>query len=144
MPRAVCSFCCRPSREKLATAYWAWFNADGNRRAWKLRYCLADAQEHLAKLSAISSVTEETSEIFACVSCGVSTVEDSDPIYCTLYLPKRERADLDFQLCSACAARWRIPIVDNGELQADRNGSTGKVSGLDPWSAIGILPNDAA
>jgi hypothetical protein len=141
MIRAVCSFCRQRSRDKLATAYWAWFNADGVRVAWKLRYCLDDARQQLSPVFQISSVLAETSEVFACASCGIGVEQDLDPVYLTLYLPKQERTDVEIPLCGACAARWRIPITEHGEKQPDRaNGATNN-GNADAWAALGIEPN---
>lgn len=127
--------------EKLASAYWAWFRADGERVAWKLRYCLECARMHLPVLSNAFAAVESSEETFACVSCGADASEDSDPIYCTLYLPGREPMELELQLDSACAGKLRIPITDNGERLPDRQGSMrGPSSSVTAWDALGLNP----
>lgn len=136
-----CSFCRQRKPGKLASAYWAWFNADGGRSAWKLRYCPACAAENLSALWARLRETDGTSDVFACVSCGSSAVEDSDPIYVTLYLPGKEPQEIALQLDSACAAKLRIPITTQGERLPDRGGVVrGPSPSTSAWDALGLAP----
>lgn len=144
MPVSVfpCSVCRGRKPGKLATAYWAWFNADGARSAWKLRYCLDCAQQHLQKVLNDMSQLGENSDVFACVTCGASASEDSDPIYLTLYLPGKEPTEIALQLDAACAAKLRIPITSQGERLADRGGLVRGPSPLtSAWDAIGLSPS---
>jgi hypothetical protein len=137
-----CSVCGRRKPGKLATAYWAWFDAEGTRSAWKLRYCLEDAPESLSILLEPSPSLESTSDVFACISCGTQATEDSDPIYCTLYLPGKEPTEYALQLDSACAAKLRIPITTHGERLPDRGGVVrGPSPSLSAWDALGIAQN---
>src|ERR1044072_6825578 len=116
----TCSVCRQRKPDKLATAYWAWFNADGERSAWKLRYCLGCADGSLSTLLGRSLGSETRDSMFACVSCGASAETDSDPIYITLYLPSKEPMEIALQLDGACAAKLRIPITTKGERLPDR------------------------
>jgi hypothetical protein len=126
---------------KLAAAYWAWFNADGARSAWKCRYCLDGAAEHLKILFANSLSSKDLEDVFACISCGSNAETDSDPIYCTLYLPKKEPMEYALQLCGACAARLRIPIVEMGARLPDRGGVVrGPSPDTSAWDALGLAP----
>jgi hypothetical protein len=137
-----CSACRQRKPGKLATAYWAWFIAAGERSAWKLRYCPACAQENLLSLLTTLRELGETSDVFACVSCGASASEDSDPIYLTLYLPGKEPMEYALQLDSACAARLRIPITSKGERLADRGGLVrGPSPSTSAWDALGLSPS---
>jgi hypothetical protein len=132
-----CSVCRARKPGKLATTYWAWFLADGARSAWKLRYCLDCAAEALSLPLSGSRQSEETLEVFACVSCGADAKEDSDPIYCTCYLPGKEPMEIALQLDSACAAKLRIPITQNGERLPDRGGVVrGPSPSLSAWDAL--------
>jgi len=134
-----CSICGGRKPGKLASAYWAWFNADGARSAWKLRYCLGCAQEHLPLLSTAFQAGELSQDVYACVSCGASAETDSDPIYCTLYLPGREPVEVALQLDAACAAKLRIPITSRGERLADRGGVVrGPSPSVTAWDALGL------
>jgi len=136
-----CSVCKQRKPGKLASAYWAWFLADGERSAWKLRYCPGCAVEHLSKpLNALREMGE-TSEVFACVMCGADSSQDSDPIYLTLYLPGKEPMEYALQLDGACAARLRIPITTQGDRLADRGGVVRGPSPLaSTWDALGLAP----
>lgn len=136
-----CSCCRQRKPGKLATAYWAWFLADGERSAWKLRYCPACAQEHLLALLTSLREPRETSGVFDCLSCGANASEDSDPIYLTLYLPGKDPMEYAVQLDSACAAKLRIPITSSGERLADRGGLVrGPSPSISAWDALGLSP----
>lgn len=138
-----CSVCKQRKPGKLASAYWAWFLADGERSAWKVRYCPADAQAALLALLNAMRELGESSNVFACVSCGADSSEDSDPIYLTLYLPGKEPQEYALQLDAACAARLRIPIVEFGERLPDRGGVVrGPSPSTRAWDALGLSPLD--
>ena len=133
-----CSVCRQRKPGKLASAYWAWFNADGGRSAWKVRYCPACAAESLSTLFETLRDSDGTSEVFACVSCGASAEIDSDPIYLTLFLPGKDPTEYALQLDSACAAKLRIPITTQGERLPDRGGVVrGPSPSTSAWDALG-------
>jgi len=143
LPMSVypCSVCRLRRPGKLASAYWAWFLADGARSAWKLRYCPACAPEALSIVLQASRLSEDNSSVFACVSCGADSSEDSDPMYLTLYLPGKEPMEYALQLDGACAARLRIPITTQGDRLADRGGVVRGPSPLaSTWDALGLAP----
>jgi hypothetical protein len=136
-----CSNCRQRKPGKLATAYWAWFLADGERSAWKLRYCPACAEDALLKLLNQVRGMDGTSDVSACVSCGTNAAEDSDPIYLTLYLPGKEPTEYALQLDGACAARLRIPVTTHGERLPDRGGLVrGPSPSTSAWDALGLSP----
>lgn len=137
-----CSFCRQRKPGKLATAYWAWFLANGERSAWKLRYCPACAAEHLSQVLSDLRRLGESSEVFACVSCGMDASEDSDPIYLTLYLPSKEPMEYALQLDGACAVKLRSPITTHGERLPDRGGVVrGPSPSTSAWDALGLAPS---
>lgn len=136
-----CSVCKGRKPGKLASAYWAWFLADGSRSAWKLRYCLVCAPESLSVLLNDSPAMAADSTVFACIACGASSETDSDPIYCTLYLPGKEPMEYALQLDSACAAKLRIPIVNQGDRLPDRGGVVrGPSPSISAWDVLGLSP----
>lgn len=136
-----CSVCRQRAPGKLASAYWAWFNADGSRSAWKLRYCLGCAGDNLSQLLGRSLGSDQMDSVFACVSCGASAETDSDPIYVTLYLPGKEPMEVALQLDAACAAKLRIPITTKGERLPDRGGVVrGPSPSTSAWDALGLSP----
>lgn len=88
-----------------------------------------------------SQLNPENSSVFACVSCGADASEDSDPVYCTLYLPKKEPMEYALQLDSACAAKLRIPITTRGERLPDRGGVVrGPSPDTSAWDRLGLSP----
>lgn len=140
-----CSVCRQRKPGKLASAYWAWFNADGGRSAWKLRYCPGCAADALSLLLNNSRNLELDSTVFACVSCSADASEDSDPIYITLYLPGKEPMEYALQLDGACAAKLRTPITTLGERLPDRGGVVRGPSPLtSAWDALGLEPAERA
>jgi hypothetical protein len=136
-----CSMCRQRRPGKLASAYWAWFKADGSRACWKVRYCPECAVSSLSKLWEQLRSMDGMSDVFACVSCGSNAATDSDPLYVTLYLPGKEPQEIALQLDAACAARLRIPITESGELQPDRGGLVrGPSPATTAWDALGLEP----
>jgi hypothetical protein len=137
-----CSVCRQRKPGKLATAYWAWFLADGERSAWKVRYCPGCASDVLSKLFSKLRSMDGTSSVFDCVLCGQDASTTSDPIYLTLYLPGKEPQEIALQLCAVCAVSLRIPIGEVGERLADRGGVVrGPSPSLTAWDALGLAPD---
>lgn len=136
-----CSVCRQRRPGKMATAYWAWFDANGDRCAWKQRFCAACAQANLHTLLLTLRSEGSDSNTFACVSCGTDASQDSDPVYLTLYVPGREPEELALQLDGPCAANMRSQAQVGAERLADRGGL---VRGPSPtnttWDAIGLAP----
>jgi hypothetical protein len=137
-----CNVCKSRRPGKMASAYWAWFRTDSSRAAFKIRYCLECAQEHLSILLADSVVHPESSNVFACVSCGADASEDSEPVYCTLYLPKREPMEYALQLDGACAVKLKATISTNGDPLEDRgSGVRGPSPDISAWDKLGLAPS---
>lgn len=137
-----CSICKSRRPGKLASAYWAWFRQDGSRAAGKLRYCLECAQEHLSILLQDSVQRPESSSVFACVSCGADASQDSEPVYCTLYLPKKEPMEYALQLDGACAVRLKATISTNWDPLEDRGGGVrGPSPDITAWDKLGLAPS---
>jgi hypothetical protein len=136
-----CSVCGQRKPGKLASAYWAWFLADGDRSAWKVRYCPGCAQASLLPLLQTLRDMGTTDNVFACVVCGSDASQDSDPIYLTLYLPSKEPTEYALQCDGACAAKLRIPITEYGSRLQDRGGLVrGPSPSTSVWDALGFSP----
>ncbi len=133
-----CSVCKQRKPGKLASAYWAWFDSEGNRQAWKARYCLADAAEELGQLLRSSSGGEDNESLFSCASCGIDTTEDQEPVYCTLFLPGQEQTEHSIPLCGACAASFRTRIMSTAMRLENRDVLASRASQNDAWAALGI------
>ena len=136
-----CSLCRQRKPGKLASLYWAWFNADGGRSAWKQRLCARCAPERLQSLLLTLSSADSTSDVFACVACGASAADDSDPVYLTLYVPGRDPQELALQLDGACAVAIRSQAMEGAERLEDRGGVVrGPSTGTSAWDALGLAP----
>lgn len=137
-----CSVCKRRIPGKLASAYWAWFNSDGGRSAWLMRYCPGCAQTDLQALLQSLLGAGDSSNVFACCVCGASAEQDSDPMYLTLYLPKRDPMEFAVQLDAACAVKLRSPITQSGSRLPDRGGVVrGPSPATSAWDALGLAPD---
>lgn len=141
MSRFPCSFCHGKVLGKIAVGYWAWFTADGVRSAWKTRYCVACASQHLRWLFSPTLADSSSTDPFVCISCGSSCQQDSAPMWLTLYVPGQEPREYEIQLDSACAAKLRSPLVSSGEKLPDRNAQVRGPSSLtSAWDALGLAP----
>jgi HSP20 family molecular chaperone IbpA len=136
-----CSVCRQRRPGKMATAYWAWFNADGNRSAWKQRFCASCAVDGLRALLSTLKNADSDSNVFACVSCGADASEDSDPVYLTLYVPGQEPQEFALQLDGPCAVNIRARAQSGAERLADRGGLVrGPSPSTSAWDALGLAP----
>lgn len=141
MSRFPCSLCHGRVLGKIAVGYWAWFLVDGSRSAWKVRYCVECAQKNLSWLFKTSPAALTNTSLFACISCGASCEEDSDPCWLTLYVPGQEPREWELQLDAACAAKLRIPVTSSGEKLLDRTAQMRGPSSLtSAWDALGLAP----
>lgn len=137
-----CSVCRTRRPGKMATAYWAWFNADGARAAWKQRFCASCAVEGLQALLSTLKNADLDSNVFACVSCGADASQDSDPVYLTLYVPGRDPQEYALQLDAPCAANIRTAAISGAERLADRGGLVrGPSPSASAWDALGLAPD---
>jgi len=73
-----CSLCKLRKPGKLANAYWAWFNQDGSRSAWRVRLCLGCAPGHLATLVSNSQLNPEICRSAGQCLCGQVAGDDID------------------------------------------------------------------
>jgi hypothetical protein len=136
-----CSVCRQRKPGKLATAYWAWFREEGDRCAYKCRYCPDCAMEALHKLLLELRGMGQVREATACISCGSDANEDAVPIYLTLYLPKKEPEEFALMLDSSCSARIQAQIMAVGDPLADRGGLVrGPSLSTRAWDEMGLVP----
>lgn len=133
-----CSRCGMRSKGRLAQAYWAWFEGGSDRVAMKERLCRDCAKDALEGL--LETAKQNSTHVSMCPGCGEDSASHQDPIYLTLYLPKREALEWALPTCANCASTIRQGITQNGEKLPDRQGSSG---GLGPqtddgWGTIGV------
>jgi hypothetical protein len=117
--RKPCSICGKRTAGKLASAYWAWFLADESRTAWKQRLdadCLIETYGSLLQSSSTDLTDDST-----CAVCGGSLMDDLDPVFLTLYLPKQPAREYAVGLDAACAAKVRASMQQGAERLEDRS-----------------------
>jgi hypothetical protein len=115
-----CAGCGQRVPGRLASIYSAWFLADGSRTAWKQRLCAPCVRSSLRNM--LASAADSTSAVTACPACGSESASDLDPIYLTVYLPKRDPREFALTTCGPCAVRLRLSLQDRAERLPDRNG----------------------
>lgn len=138
MLRLPCSGCGNRQNNKMASLYWAWNRADGVRTAWKQKLCVDCTLERLASL--LEHSQDSNSDVTTCPSCGTDSSNELDPIYLTLYVPKRERTDWGFTTCAACAAQIRVLVQKHATRLADRQEASSSDSSVSAWDALGLAP----
>jgi len=133
-----CSSCGQRQHGKLATVYSAWFDADGKREAWKQRFCapcLTTLTEGFR-----DSLSLNMSDVTVCPLCGADASINLDPIYLTLYLPKREPVESALCTCASCAPSLRNLLRVGAQALADRQeksqGLSNGAPGSDPWEGF--------
>jgi hypothetical protein len=138
MSRFPCSVCKGRVLGKMAVAYWAWFKADGERTAWKVRYCAECAAKHFSQLFQTLRSNSTATDLFICTLCGGRNETDSDPVWLTLYVPGQQVRELEVNLDGACAAKLRGPLVSFGEQLENRElGSRRPSTVTSAWDALG-------
>jgi hypothetical protein len=118
-----CSVCGVKPYGKLAVVYSAWFNAEGQRNAWKQRLDVSCAQQTLATV--LANASDSSPDVVMCPACGKDASEDLDPIYLTLYLPKQPKREYALTTDAPCAAQLRLILQQGAAKLPDRNGGNG-------------------
>jgi hypothetical protein len=116
-----CSSCGLRSRQKLASVYSAWFDHDGERQAWKQRFCAPCLMQLTDGFR--DSLSANSLDVTVCPICGKDASTDLDPIYLTLYLPKREPVESALCTCASCAPSLRNLLQVGAQRLPDRQGS---------------------
>jgi len=131
-----CSLCQHRVPGKLSTAYWAWFVGDNERIAWKQRLCLPCLGTTFAEI--LRNAKSASMESITCPACGGQSEADMDPVFCVLYLPKRDPEEFELNLDAACAASLRSNIFEHGERLENRERELRGPStdSPDPWAEL--------
>jgi hypothetical protein len=126
---------------KPASIYWAWFLADGERRAYRQRFCPGCLKNGPLPILRASLENEE-----ACPICHAVPGRDADFVYATVYIPKQEPVEIALASCGADAVTLRVAAQVGAELMPDREaGMRGPSSSLtSAWDEIGLAPNPLA
>ena len=140
MARAVCSVCGEPQSRKMASFYWNWTWPTGDRRGYKQ---LVDAECAAPYLRLARSQMDE-SEL--CAHCGdkVDHLLSID-LYCTCYIPGRDRDDWMRSYHAACFEQVFQAFQQGATRLPDRKGlgsgaprSPAQGTGWESWGQQGI------
>ncbi len=140
--RTLCSSCQEPSREKMAGFYWAWTWPTGDRRAYKQFFDFECATPVLRDLVRVERHPDE------CLQCGImpSTSEGEVLVWCTYYLPGKERQDACLPFHPACFEGRADRFSHNAVRLADKGVGGGGTPSPNPgnrwdsWASMGIEP----
>jgi hypothetical protein len=94
-----CSMCRTKPRGRMANIYWACWTGDGDREAWKQRYCkgcYGDACS--AWLDALFLAGDER-PAGACALCPDLVEDDLVQLYATGFVPGKDAYRFAFDLC---------------------------------------------
>jgi hypothetical protein len=135
-----CSSCSLRRTGKLASVYSAWFNADGERVAWKQRLCAPCLMTLTDGFR--DSLSRNSSDVTVCPICGQDSSTDLDPIYLTLYLPKREPVESALCTCASCAPSLRKLLQVGAHRLPNREiKSLGPGNGAPDFDPFGDFPS---
>lgn len=140
-----CSGCSQRPESKFANVTWAWRNADGARRAYRQRLCVACFVQHVLAIHKDMPADAR----LTCPGCGIDTDDDYDAIYVTAFLPGSGKETYEYPTCGACAARIRIWVTEHGQLleEIESRGQEQAPSTPTPWQEVlrglGIQPREA-
>lgn len=135
-----CSGCEQRSQPKYTSVTWAWVRSDGVRVAYRGRLCNAC---FMAKVSPIA--LEYSGDMaLTCPQCGIDTEGDMDAVWTTSYLPGYGELKGEAPFCGACAAMYRVWVLDHSwSLESNVGpaaGPTTHASGDEVLRAMGIVP----
>jgi hypothetical protein len=131
-----CSACDMKKPGKYASLYWAHFNGNGVRKAWRQALCHDCLMENFASL--LGNTNSDSMGASTCPACGGTSATDLDPVFLTLFLPKREPKEFELATCAACAANL-LPLTQVGATDLpNRQAGTGAPSPTEPseWSDL--------
>jgi hypothetical protein len=109
-----CSACGEKKPGKFASLYWAHFNGNGDRKAWRQVLCRECLVENFGSL--LGSTNADSMGPSICPACGGTSTDDLDPVFLKLYLPKMPEKEFELATCAACAANL-LPLTQVGAAE---------------------------
>lgn len=116
-----CSGCAEKKPGKYASLYWAHFNGNGERKAWRQNLCRECLVDTFASL--LQSTNSGLTDVPTCPACGGTSTGDMDPVFLTLYLPKTDPKEYELATCAACAAKL-LPLTEAGATPLENRSAT--------------------
>jgi hypothetical protein len=120
MAIAPCSVCSTRFVGRAVTIYWAWYQPEGDRIAFRERTCPDDAVDVLNHIAV--AMKEHGNELDNCPLCGTKYEGVPNPIYITVYLPEMPPKRIDVPCCDNCHASLTASAQQRGDLQPNRAG----------------------
>ena len=134
MALVPCSACHKRIVAKPIGIYTARF-VEQQRVAFRLNLCHRCAEEYASTVKAAKPINWGVSDgewPETCPVCGGGTKDDLDPIYLTIYEPKREGITLTIPTCGTCTANIGPILEKGGRKLEDRQPRNGVASPDDP------------
>jgi hypothetical protein len=99
MPSMGCSICRERPRGRLASIYWACWTGDGDREAWKQRYCKGCYGDACAEWLNELQLRGDGSRAGDCALCTDSNEDDLVQLFATGFVPGQDAYRFAFDLC---------------------------------------------
>jgi hypothetical protein len=137
-----CSTCGQRKNGKQASLYWAWYLADGNRKAVRQRECVDCYAEWFLPLWKASY-----SDPADCPLCHTESLAEMDACYVKVFVPGSPEQEIAFPTCGPCAVELRNRALEgsidlpNREGELRGLGPSTKTSGLEVWNSLGLDPD---
>jgi hypothetical protein len=135
-----CNGCDQRNEDKYTSTTFAWRRADGVRVAHRARLCVGC---FAAKVAPVDRDYVGVDRL-TCPNCGIETEEDMDAIYFTCYIPRYGEHKIEAPFCAACAASYRVWVLEHSWELEDQRGATGgpsiHPSAEEVLRAMGIEP----
>jgi hypothetical protein len=134
----TCSYCHSKPRGGLCSVYWAWFDLEHERVAYKVKYCPTDAHRELGELFVAWNTHIEADDGGNCLTCGLALDEDANIIYARMYLPGLPEREMAADLCSSCHAQLSAQVIEHGEKLKNRT-EFAPAHASEAWEKIGFV-----
>lgn len=121
MSLVKCSGCEQRNEPKYTSVTWSWRRADGVRVAHRGRLCTSCFVSRIAPLD----IDYSGQPRLTCPNCGIDTEEDMDAVYTTCYIPGAGEYRTESPFCGACAATYRIWVLEHSWPLEDQRGAAG-------------------
>lgn len=122
--RRKCCRCGNQVKGKMANGYVSWYVGD-DRSTFYTRWsldCFADAIYPVIE----ANIDAEAKGGSLCVVCGTAIEGEPELVYLTLFPPKQDQVDYEFEVCpDECWEKLRNELSLGGEFRADRSGRVG-------------------
>lgn len=132
-----CSFCHQPSRDGLASIYWAYYPGPNDRKAYRTKLCPGCVADTVVPIMGVLPMDREMHNDTSCVACGAGTANDENYLYAKCYWPGADGTDVEALLCGACMAVWTARLQTEGFRLPDRDPSARAREAVSPaWALL--------